>query len=85
MRGDQGARGHKFDGLKWTQSQWRAWDHQNVQDVIVAKAKRDASWKSEDDYFEILGHLSGAEAYPDEAMWKQMGGRPLEPMSEIGC
>ena len=77
--------GHKFDGLKWTQSQWRAWDHQNVQDVIVAKAKRDASWKSEDDYFEILGHLSGAEAYPDEAMWKQMGGRPLEPMSEIGC
>jgi branched-chain amino acid transport system substrate-binding protein len=77
--------GHKFDGLKWTPSEWRAWDHQCVQDVIVARAKRDASWKSEDDYFEILGHLSGAEAYPDADMWKQMGGRPLEAMPAIGC
>jgi branched-chain amino acid transport system substrate-binding protein len=77
--------GHKFDGLKWSPSEWRAWDHQNVQDVIVARAKHDDKWKSEDDYFEILGHLSGKEAYPDEAMWKQMGGRPLEPMSAVGC
>jgi hypothetical protein len=34
-----------------------------LQDVIVARARRDESWKSEDAYFEILGHLSGAEAY----------------------
>lgn len=77
--------GHRFDGLKWNPSEWRAWDHQCVQDVIVGRAKRDASWKSEEDYFDILGHLSGAQAYPNEDMWKQMGGRPLEPMSAIGC
>ena len=77
--------GHKFDGLKWNPSEWRAWDHQCVQDVIVARAKRDGTWKSEDDYFEILGHLSGADAYPDQEMWKQMGGRPLEAMTAVAC
>lgn len=77
--------GWKFDGLKWTPSEWRAWDHQLVQDVIVARAKRDAAWKSEDDYFEILGHLPGAEAAPNLEEWKRMGGRELEPMSAVGC
>jgi branched-chain amino acid transport system substrate-binding protein len=77
--------GHKFDGLKWNPSEWRAWDHQCVQDVIVGQAKHDASWKSEDDYFQILSYISGTEAYPDPKMWKQMGGRPLEPMSAVGC
>jgi branched-chain amino acid transport system substrate-binding protein len=77
--------GFKFDGLKWASSEWRSWDHQCVQDVIVGKAKRDAAWKSEDDYFEILGHLSGAEAAPSKDMWKEMGGRELEAMSSVGC
>lgn len=77
--------GHKFDGLKWTPSEWRAWDHQCVQDVIVAKASHGPSWKSEDDYFEILGHVSGADAAPNQEEWKRMGGRELEGMSSIGC
>ena len=77
--------GWKFDGLKWNPSEWRAWDHQNVQDVIVGKAQRTAQWKSEADYFEILGHLSGAEAYPNKDEWQRIGGRPLEPMAAIGC
>jgi branched-chain amino acid transport system substrate-binding protein len=77
--------GHKFDGLKWTQSEWRAWDHQHIQDVIVARARRDAGWKSEDDYFEILAHIPGQEAAPSREEWKRMGGRELEPMSAIGC
>jgi branched-chain amino acid transport system substrate-binding protein len=77
--------GWKFDGLKWTPSEWRAWDHQHVQDVIVGQAKRDAGWKSEDDYFAILGHLPGAQAIPSPEEWKRMGGRELEPMSAVGC
>ena len=27
--------GHKFESLKWNPSVWRAFDHQNVQDVII--------------------------------------------------
>jgi branched-chain amino acid transport system substrate-binding protein len=77
--------GWKFDGLKWNPSEWRAWDHQHVHDVIVAKAKRDDTWKSEDDYFDILGHLAGAQAMPSQEEWKRMGGRELEPMAAIGC
>jgi hypothetical protein len=56
-----------------------------VQDVIVGQAKRDAAWKSEDDYFAILGHLPGAQAIPSPEEWKRMGGRELEPMSAVGC
>lgn len=77
--------GRRFDGLKWTPSEWRAWDHQHIQDVIVARARRDAGWKSEDDYFEVLGHISGLEAAPSREEWKRMGGRELEPIAAIGC
>jgi len=75
--------GHKFDGLKWNPSYWRAFDHQNIQDVIVGLAKRDANWKSEDDYFEILGHLKGDEAAPSSEEWKAAGGRELEPYDSL--
>jgi len=75
--------GHKFDSLKWNPSYWRAFDHQNVQDVIVGLAKRDANWKSEDDYFEILGHLKGDEAAPSLEEWKAAGGRELEPYDSL--
>lgn len=71
--------GHKYDGLKWTPSQWRAFDHQNLQDVIMAIAKRDSNWKSEDDYFEIIDHFTGDFCAPTYEEWKAMGGRDLEP------
>lgn len=77
--------GHKFDGLKVNPSYWRAFDHQNIQDVLVGKAKRDANWRSEDDYFEILDILPGDEVAPSYDEWKAAGGRELEPMSAIGC
>ena len=75
--------GHKFDGLKWTQSQWRAFDHQNVQDVIMSIAKRDSNWKSEDDYFEIIDHFPGDFCAPSYEEWKAMGGRDLEPYDSL--
>ena len=74
-----------FYGLKWNPSEWRAWDHQCVQDVIVAQARRGPNWKSEDDYFEIISHIPGSEAAPNKEEWKRMGGRELEPTSAIGC
>jgi len=71
--------GHKFESLKWNPSVWRAFDHQNVQDVIIGLAKRDENWKSEDDYFQILGHMKGEEAFPTYEEWKANGGKELEP------
>jgi branched-chain amino acid transport system substrate-binding protein len=71
--------GHKFESLKWNPSFWRAFDHQNVQDVIIGLAKRDENWKSEDDYFQILGHMNGEEAFPTYEEWKANGGKELEP------
>jgi branched-chain amino acid transport system substrate-binding protein len=71
--------GHKFESLKWNPSFWRAFDHQNVQDVIIGLAKRDENWKSEDDYFQILGHMKGEEAFPTYEEWKANGGKELEP------
>jgi len=71
--------GHKFESLKWNPSYWRAFDHQNVQDVIIGLAKRDENWKSEDDYFQILGHMKGEETFPTLEEWKAAGGKELEP------
>jgi len=71
--------GHKFDGLKWNPSYWRAFDHQNIQDVIIGLAKRDENWKCEDDYFQIMDHLKGDEAAPNYEEWKAAGGKELEP------
>jgi hypothetical protein len=50
-----------------------------VQDVLVGLAKRDENWKSEDDYFQILGHMKGEEAFPTYEEWKANGGHELEP------
>jgi len=71
--------GWKFDGLKWTPSTWRNFDHQNVQDVIVAKAQYPANFKTWADLFKILGHVPGEECAPSYEEWKKEGGHELEP------
>ena len=47
--------------------------------MIIGLAKRDENWKSEDDYFQILGHMKGDEAFPTYEEWKANGGKELEP------
>ncbi|MGC1401665.1 MAG: ABC transporter substrate-binding protein [Thermodesulfobacteriota bacterium] len=71
--------GWKFDGLKWTPSYWRKFDHQNIQDVIVAKAQYPANFKTWADLFKILGHMPGDEVAPTYEEWKKEGGHELEP------
>jgi branched-chain amino acid transport system substrate-binding protein len=75
--------GHKFDGLKWNPSYWRAWDHQNIQDVLVCKAQYPQGFKTWADYFKILGHVKGDECAPNLEEWKKAGGHELEPYSSL--
>ena len=71
--------GWKYDGLKWTPSYWRNFDHQNIQDVIVAQAQYPANFKTWADLFKILGHIPGDECAPSLEEWKKEGGHELEP------
>ncbi len=73
--------GHKYSFLKDTQ-EWRAFDHQNVQTVYAVRAK---PWKEvtadkfEEDYFEIIGAMSGEEASPTHEEWladRRANGQP---------
>jgi branched-chain amino acid transport system substrate-binding protein len=75
--------GHKFDGLKWNPSYWRAWDHQNIQDVLVCKAQYPKDFKSWADFFKILGHVKGDECAPTQEEWEKAGGHQLEPYSSL--
>ncbi|OIP35423.1 MAG: hypothetical protein AUK27_04570 [Deltaproteobacteria bacterium CG2_30_66_27] len=53
--------GHVFDGLKANKSQWRAFDHQNIQDTYCGRAKSGAEVKHADDLFEIVSSRKGEE------------------------
>jgi branched-chain amino acid transport system substrate-binding protein len=75
--------GHKFDGLKWNQSYWRDFDHQNIQDVLVCKAQYPPNFKTWADFFKILGHVKGDECAPTLEEWKKAGGHPLEPYDSL--
>lgn len=64
--------GHKYSFLKGEQ-EWRAFDHQNLQTTYVVKSKhRDEvkAGKLGDDYFEIVGRMSGQESAQTLAQWK---------------
>ncbi|MBV8583613.1 MAG: ABC transporter substrate-binding protein [Candidatus Eremiobacteraeota bacterium] len=51
--------GHTYDGAKKLASQWRACDHQNVQETYVARIVPKSKRRSEDEYFEIVDRVGG--------------------------
>jgi len=75
--------GHKFDSLKWNPSYWRDFDHQNIQDVLVCQAQYPSNYKTNADYFKILGHVKGDDCAPTLDEWKAAGGRVLESYDSV--
>jgi branched-chain amino acid transport system substrate-binding protein len=54
--------GHHFEAFKKSQSYWRECDHQNVQDTYSAKILPKNKRRSAEEYFEIVGTVSGDTA-----------------------
>ena len=75
--------GHEYQLLKDKQV-WRAFDHQSMQTVYAVKCKRQAEVlkdKYKLDYFEIIGSLSGEQAFRTRAEWnavRKAAGKPTE-------
>jgi branched-chain amino acid transport system substrate-binding protein len=55
--------GHTFsDNMKYNPTTIRAWDHQFIQDVFIARAKRPAEMKQDrTDFHKIIGYMKGEE------------------------
>ncbi len=73
--------GHHYTALK-DEQYWRDFDHQSVQTVYAVRCKPEAEVlkdKFKQDYFEILGSLSGEEAVRSHDEWvanRQAAGKP---------
>jgi len=74
--------GHSYEFLKGEQT-WRKFDHQNVQTVYAVKGKpreQVLEDRFNEDFFEIVGELSGEEAAQTLEEWqaeRRAAGKPL--------
>lgn len=74
--------GHSYQLLKDTQT-WRAFDHQNLQTVYAVRIKPRAEVMADplhQDYFQIIGQLSGEDAAQTLELWQEerrAAGQPL--------
>ncbi|MNC19366.1 hypothetical protein D3C75_672960 [compost metagenome] len=69
----QALEGHQYQLLKGPQ-EWRAFDHQNLQDIYAVRVRpRDEIMKGrlKQDYFEIIYRMKGEQAAVSLEDWEQ--------------
>lgn len=75
--------GHSYQLLKDTQT-WRAFDHQNLQTVYAVRIKPRTEVMADplrQDYFEIIGQLSGEEAAQTLEQWQAERSAAEQPLT----